>query len=70
MALDRISLAKTIDNASASVEQDQITRMCIGEYVARSDCTYVHRRVWSKIRLHVCASESVEQDQITRMCIG
>ena len=32
---------KTIDNASASVEQDQTTRMCIGEYGARSDSTYV-----------------------------
>ena len=41
MALDGISREKTIDNASASVEQDQITRMCIGEYGARSDCLYV-----------------------------
>ena len=41
MSLDGILRAKTIDNASASVEQDQITHMCIGQYGARSDCTYV-----------------------------
>ena len=27
-----------------------------------------HRRVWSKMRLHVCALESMEQDQIEPMC--
>ena len=41
MALDGILQEKTIDNASVSVEQDQTTHMCIGEYGARSDSTYV-----------------------------
>ena len=44
--------------------------MCIGECGARSDYTHVHLRVWSKIRLHVCASDSMEQDQTARMYIG
>ena len=41
MALDGISRENTIDNASARMEQDQTIRMCIGEYGARSDSTYV-----------------------------
>ena len=47
-----------------------MARMCIGECGASLDCTNVHPRVWSKIRLHACASKSVEQDQAVRMCIG
>ena len=41
MTLDAILRAKTIDKASASMEQDRTTCMCIGEYGARSDSSYV-----------------------------